>query len=64
MNDTPQTPGAYLGLFDDDTYIHATYRKEFYVLRKMQRGLSGIQMWCERGNIKINEDTLKPFTFS
>jgi hypothetical protein len=40
INDTPQTPGVYLGLFADDTCIYTTDRKEGYVLRKLQRGLS------------------------
>jgi hypothetical protein len=31
-NDTPQTPGVYLGLFADDTCIDATDRKKGYVL--------------------------------
>jgi hypothetical protein len=52
-NDTPQTPGVYLGLFADDTCIYAKGRKEGYVLRKLQRGLSSIET-CERWNIKIN----------
>jgi hypothetical protein len=43
INDTPQTPGVYLGLFADDTSIYATDRKEGYVLRKLQRGLSAIE---------------------
>jgi retron-type reverse transcriptase len=47
INDTPQTPGVYLGLFADDTCIYATDRKEGYVLRKFQRGLSAIQTWCD-----------------
>jgi retron-type reverse transcriptase len=56
INDTPRTPDVYLGLFADDTCIYATDRKEGYVLRKLQRGLSAIETWCERWNIKINED--------
>jgi hypothetical protein len=43
-----------VGLFADDTCIYATDRKEDYVLRKLQRGLSTIKTWCERRNIKIN----------
>jgi hypothetical protein len=35
INDTPQTPGVYLGLFVDDTCIYATDRKEGYVLSKI-----------------------------
>jgi hypothetical protein len=54
INDTPQTPGVYLGLFADDTCIYATDRKEDYVLRKLQRGLSATETWYERWNIKIN----------
>jgi hypothetical protein len=50
---TPQTSGVYLGLFADDTCKYATDRKEGYVLRKLQRGLSAIETWCERWNIKI-----------
>jgi hypothetical protein len=45
INDTPQTPGV---LFADDTCIYAADRKECYVLRKLQRGLSAIETWCER----------------
>jgi hypothetical protein len=48
VNDTPQTPGVYLGLFADDTCIYATDSKEGYVLRKLQRGLSALETWCER----------------
>jgi hypothetical protein len=53
----PQTSGVYLGLFADDTCIYATDCKECYVLRKLQQGLSTTETWCERWNIKINEDT-------
>jgi hypothetical protein len=35
INDTPQIPGVYLGLFADDTCIYATGRKEDYVPRKL-----------------------------
>jgi hypothetical protein len=44
----PKTPGAYLGLFADDTCIYATDRKEGYVLRKLQRGLSATEAWRDR----------------
>jgi hypothetical protein len=47
-----QTPGVYLGLFAD-----ATDRKEGYVLRKLQRGFSVVETWCERWDMKINEDS-------
>jgi hypothetical protein len=39
----------------DDTCIYATDRKEGYVLRKLQRGLSAIGTWCEHGHIKFYE---------
>jgi hypothetical protein len=51
------TPGAYLGLFASDTCIYAKFHREGYVLRKLQRGLSTPETWCERWNIKINEDS-------
>jgi hypothetical protein len=57
INDIPQTPGVYLALFADDTCIYTTDRKEGHVLRKLQRGLTSMESWCEHWNIKINEDT-------
>jgi hypothetical protein len=57
INNTPRTPGVYLGLFADDNCIYATDRKEGYVLRKLQRGLSANETSCERRNIKIKEDS-------
>jgi hypothetical protein len=60
----PQTLGVYLGLFADDTYnIHATDRKEGYILRKLQWGLIANEMWCERWNIKINDSRTKAIYF-
>jgi hypothetical protein len=56
INDTSQTYGVYLGLFADDTSIYAIDRKEGYVLRNFQRGLSATETWYERWNLKINED--------
>jgi hypothetical protein len=64
INDTPQTPGVYSGLFVDDICIYAKDRKEGYVLRKLQRGLSASEMWCKRWNIKINEDKIGHLLFS
>jgi hypothetical protein len=40
----------------DDTCLYATNRKEGFTVRKLQRGLSSMETWCERWNIKINED--------
>jgi hypothetical protein len=41
-----------------------TGRKEGCVLRKLQRGLSAIETWCERWNIKINETESQAIYFS
>jgi hypothetical protein len=62
-NDTPQTAGVYLGLFADNTCIYATDTEEGYVLRKLQRGLSAIETWCERWNIEMNEDKTQAIYF-
>jgi hypothetical protein len=51
-NDTPQTPGVYLTLFADDTCIYRTDHKEGHVLRKLQSGLTAMELWFERWNIK------------
>jgi hypothetical protein len=64
MNDTPQIPGVYLGFFANDTCIYVTDRKESYVLRKMQRGLTAIETWYEHWNIKINKDKTQTIYFS
>jgi hypothetical protein len=56
MNDMPQTPSVYLGLFADDTYKYVTDCKKGYVFRKLQRGLNAIETWCERWNTKINNN--------
>jgi hypothetical protein len=45
-------------------YIYATDRKEGYVLRKLQRGLSAIETWYERWNIKIKEGKTLAIYFS
>jgi hypothetical protein len=59
INDTPKSPGVYLGLFADDSCIYATDRKEGYVLRKLQWSLSATETWCESWNIEINEDKIQ-----
>jgi hypothetical protein len=35
-----------------------------YVLRTLQRGLNTIETWCERCNIKLNEDKAQAIYFS
>jgi hypothetical protein len=54
INDVPETPGDYLTLFADDTYLYGT--KEGFFVRKFQRGLTSMETLCERWNSKINED--------
>jgi hypothetical protein len=63
-NDAPLGPGVHLALFADDTCIYTTHRKECYVLRKLQRGLTSVGSWCERWNIRINEDMTQAIYFS
>jgi hypothetical protein len=38
--------------------------KEDFVVRKLQRGLSSMEAWCKRWNIKINEDKTQGIYFS
>jgi hypothetical protein len=64
INDIPQTPGVNLALFADDTCLYATDFKEGCVLRKIQRGLDSMAAWCERWNIKINEDKTRAIYFT
>jgi hypothetical protein len=64
INDALQTPGTQLALFADDTCIYATDRKEGFTVRKLQRGLTAMEAWCERWNIKINEDKTQAIYFS
>jgi hypothetical protein len=35
-----------------------------FIVRKLQRGLSSMEAWCERWNIKINEDKTQGIYFS
>jgi hypothetical protein len=64
INDTPKTPGVHLAFFADDTCIYATDRKDSYVQRKLQRGPSAMEAWCERSNIKSNEEKSRASYFS
>jgi hypothetical protein len=48
INDAPQTHGVHLALSADDTCLYVTDRKEGFVVRKLQRGLSSVETWCER----------------
>jgi hypothetical protein len=64
INDAHQTHGVHLALFADDTCLYATDRKEGFIVRKLQRGLRSMETWCERWNIKINEDKSQGVYFS
>jgi hypothetical protein len=64
ISDAPQTPGVYLALFADDTCLYATDRKEGFVVRNLQRGLSSMEISCERWNIKINEEKSQGIYYS
>jgi hypothetical protein len=66
INDTPpsQANGVHLTLFVDNTCVYATDRKEGCIVRKLQHGLDSMVAWCERWNIKINEDKARAIYFS
>jgi hypothetical protein len=51
-------------MFADDTCIYATEKHERRVLCKLQRGLTAMNSWCERCNIKINEGKTRAIYFS
>ena len=44
----------------DDACKYATDRKEGYIIRKLERGLA----WCERWNVKTNDDKIQAIYFS
>jgi retron-type reverse transcriptase len=56
INDDTLTRGFHLVLFADDTCLYATHRKEGFIVRKLQRGLSSME--------KINEDKTQGIYFS
>jgi hypothetical protein len=64
INDTPQATNLHLALFEDDTCLYSTDRKEGYIVRKLQHGLDILVAWCERWNIKNNEDKTRAIYFS
>jgi hypothetical protein len=64
INDASQTPDVYVALFANDTRLYATERKEGFVIRKLHRGLSSMETWCECWNIKINEGKTQGIYFS
>jgi hypothetical protein len=60
----PQTLYVHLALLAGDTFVYAKDRKEGFVVRKLQLGLSSMYTWCERWNIKIDEDNPRGIYFS
>jgi hypothetical protein len=48
-------PGTHLALFTDDTCFYATEKLEGLVLCKLQRGLTAVNSWFERWNIKMDD---------
>jgi hypothetical protein len=54
----------HLALFADDTCVYATEKHELRVLYKLQRGLTAVESWCQRWNIKINEGKTEVIYFS
>jgi hypothetical protein len=64
VNDPPHTQIVHLALFADDTCLYATDRKKGFFVRKLQRALSTMEVWCERWNMKINEGKTQGINFS
>jgi hypothetical protein len=62
INDALQTHGVHLALFADDTCLYATDPKEGFIVRKLQRGLSSMETWCEHWNIKLMKIRLRGYT--
>jgi hypothetical protein len=55
INDALLAPRTHLILYVDDTSIYATEKYKCLVLCKLQRGLTAVNSFCERWNIKIKE---------
>jgi hypothetical protein len=49
-----QATGFNLAPFADDACLYAAERKEGLVVRKFERGLSSMTLWCEQWNLKTN----------
>jgi hypothetical protein len=64
INDGPEAPGTHLTLFTYDTSICVTEKYERRVLCKLQRGLTAVNSWRERWNIKMNEGKPQAIYFS
>jgi hypothetical protein len=62
--DAPTATGTHLALFADDACIYATEKHERHVLCKLQRGLTAVNSWCQRWNMKIDEGKTQAIYFS
>jgi hypothetical protein len=62
INYTPQTYGVHLALFADNTCLYATGRKECFVIRKLQRGLSSVETGVRTGILKLMRRGLRGST--
>jgi hypothetical protein len=56
--------GTHLALSADDNCIYMTEKYERRILCKLQRGLTAVNLWCERWNIKINKGKTQVIYFS
>jgi hypothetical protein len=53
INDDPAAPEIHLALFAEDTSIYATEKHERRVLCKLKRGLTAVNLLCERWNLHL-----------
>jgi hypothetical protein len=53
INDASQICGVHLSRFANDTGRYAIDQKGVSVIRKLQRGLSSMETWCENWTIRI-----------
>jgi hypothetical protein len=64
INDTPQTPGVYIGLFADDTSIYATDSNEGYSFQESCSEISALlRCGVNAGTEKSVKIRLRPPTF-
>lgn len=64
INDAAAELGTHLALLVSDMCIYVTEKRECRVLCALQRGLTAVTSWCERWNIRINEEKIQAMSFS
>jgi hypothetical protein len=52
---TPLAPATLLALSADNTRIYVAEKHECCVFCKLQGGLTAVNSWSERWNVKLNE---------